>query len=70
MSRGDRCRHSGEPSHHERVAFVSFLLVTRHAIRPLAYLGPAFGGIDRPVNRAAMVSCFPSPLWERVDRRA
>ena len=61
MPRGDRRRHSGAAgTHHQRVAFVSFLFATRHALR-LVFVPWAdiWIGIDWPVNRAPSSSFSP-----------
>ena len=60
MPRGDRRRHAGAAgADHQHIAFVSFLFVARHAIRPaVLILGRTFGlgSIDLSIARF-----FPSP---------
>ena len=54
MPRGDRRRQAGAAgADHQHVAFVGFLFVARHAIRPvLVSWAFIWMGKDWPVNRA------------------
>ena len=68
MPRRDRGRHAGAAgAHHQHIAFVSFLLVVRHALRPVCsfILGRAFG--SGSIGLSIRCGFFPSHKGEEED---
>ena len=64
MPRGDRRRHAGAAgADHQHIAFVSFLLVVRHALRLCcSFLGGHLGWDRSACQSRRDGACFPSPL--------